>query len=158
MCSKSVQMIPMLLLGGLSLCHRDLGQNLGQERVKGLEGVGESARGIPAHFHVMYRWKHAFVVEKEKWLGRGDMAVAILGDSRTNWISYELTLSSFECNCGWGTNRLEPQKCGRTSNIKATVVWKTQHGSWQKPETSVIRSIYIQIIALACFLNSWHTY
>lgn len=45
-------MIPTLLLGGLSLCHRDLGQNLGQVRFKGLEGVGESARTIPAHFHV----------------------------------------------------------------------------------------------------------
>ena len=45
-------MIPMLLLGGLSLCHRDLGQNLGQVRFKGLEGVGESARTIPAHSHV----------------------------------------------------------------------------------------------------------
>lgn len=42
----------MLLLGGLSLCHRDLGQSLGQESFKGLEGVGESARRIPAHCHV----------------------------------------------------------------------------------------------------------
>lgn len=45
-------MIPRLLLGGLSLCHRDLGQNLGHVRFKGLEGVGESAQTIPAHFHV----------------------------------------------------------------------------------------------------------
>lgn len=59
--------------------------------------------------------------KKNAW-GVCVMVIAILGGSRTNWISFELILSSFECSCKWGTNCLEPQTCIRTSNIKATVV------------------------------------
>lgn len=62
----------MLLLGGLSLCHRDLGQNLGQERFKGLEDVGESARRIPAHFHVGdVQVKTCFRGGERKMIGAG---------------------------------------------------------------------------------------